>query len=132
MPGAGIEPARPCDREILSLLCLPISPPGHNLHFIISFTNNDGGACRNRTGVYGFAGRCITTLLTRHVFLNKKGETTLTPPLFIKSGAGNEVRTRDLYLGKVSLYQLSYSRIRRQYFSDFYTCVNQERLRESY
>ena len=28
VPGAGIEPARPCDREILSLLCLPISPPG--------------------------------------------------------------------------------------------------------
>src|SRR5512135_2823180 len=26
-------------------------------------------------------------------------------------GAGNETRTRDLYLGKVSLYQLSYSRI---------------------
>ena len=25
-------------------------------------------------------------------------------------GAGNEIRTRDLYLGKVSLYQLSYSR----------------------
>jgi len=28
VPGAGIEPARPCEREILSLLCLPISPPG--------------------------------------------------------------------------------------------------------
>ena len=25
-------------------------------------------------------------------------------------GAGNEVRTRDLHLGKVALYQLSYSR----------------------
>ncbi len=23
---AGIEPAHPCEREILSLLCLPISP----------------------------------------------------------------------------------------------------------
>src|SRR5690554_1397640 len=29
VPGAGIEPARPCGREILSLLCLPISPSGH-------------------------------------------------------------------------------------------------------
>ena len=28
VPGAGLEPARPYDREILSLLCLPISPPG--------------------------------------------------------------------------------------------------------
>ena len=27
-------------------------------------------------------------------------------------GAGDEVRTRDIYLGKVMLYQLSYSRIR--------------------
>ncbi len=26
-------------------------------------------------------------------------------------GAGNEIRTRDLNLGKVALYQLSYSRI---------------------
>ncbi len=29
---------------------------------------------------------------------------------FSKSGAGNEARTRDLNLGKVALYQLSYSR----------------------
>jgi hypothetical protein len=28
-----------------------------------------------------------------------------------KFGAGNETRTRDLNLGKVALYQLSYSRI---------------------
>ncbi len=27
-----------------------------------------------------------------------------------KIGAGNEIRTRDLNLGKVALYQLSYSR----------------------
>ena len=26
---AGIEPACPCEREILSLLCLPISPSEH-------------------------------------------------------------------------------------------------------
>ena len=30
-----------------------------------------------------------------------------------KFGAGNEARTRDLNLGKVALYQLSYSRITR-------------------
>ena len=29
VPGAGIEPARLLEREILSLLCLPISPSGH-------------------------------------------------------------------------------------------------------
>jgi hypothetical protein len=32
---------------------------------------------------------------------------------FSKFGAGEESRTLDLYLGKVSLYQLSYSRIER-------------------
>jgi hypothetical protein len=31
-------------------------------------------------------------------------------PLFLKSGAGEESRTLDLNLGKVALYQLSYSR----------------------
>ncbi len=29
-----------------------------------------------------------------------------------KTGAGNEARTRDLNLGKVALYQLSYSRMK--------------------
>ena len=32
--------------------------------------------------------------------------------LLVLSGAGNEIRTRDPNLGKVVLYQLSYSRIR--------------------
>ena len=31
------------------------------------------------------------------------------------TGAGNESRTRDLNLGKVALYQLSYSRTRKNY-----------------
>ena len=33
---------------------------------------------------------------------------------FFQTGAGNETRTRDLNLGKVALYQLSYSRSFRQ------------------
>ena len=33
-------------------------------------------------------------------------------PFFELYGAGNEARTRDLNLGKVALYQLSYSRVR--------------------
>ncbi len=32
MPGAGIEPALPEGKEILSLMCLPIPPSGHTLH----------------------------------------------------------------------------------------------------
>src|SRR5688572_6972860 len=33
------------------------------------------------------------------------------PGFYSKAGAGNEARTRDLNLGKVTLYQLSYSRL---------------------
>jgi hypothetical protein len=40
---------------------------------------------------------------------NKKG--SLDSFLFWKSGAGEESRTLDLNLGKVALYQLSYSRM---------------------
>jgi hypothetical protein len=39
----------------------------------------------------------------------KKGKSQGLP--FLEFGAGNEARTRDLNLGKVALYQLSYSRI---------------------
>ena len=34
----------------------------------------------------------------------------------VNPGAGNEARTRDLNLGKVALYQLSYSRFEGAYF----------------
>jgi hypothetical protein len=85
-----------------------------------------GGGGRDRTGVNGFAGRCITTLLPRQ---GKGIVTTKSKPccarmdrsglpamrrlhrLFSKSGAGEESRTLDLNLGKVALYQLSYSRV---------------------
>ena len=33
-----------------------------------------------------------------------------------RSGAGKEARTPDLNLGKVALYQLSYSRVRGRHF----------------
>ena len=89
VPGAGVEPARTDKvRGILSPLCLPISPPGRWF----------GGAFQSRTGLYGFAIRCITALLTRR-YTNHF------------NGAGNEVRTRDPNHGKVMLYQLSYSRV---------------------
>ena len=58
-----------------------------------------GGWNRSRTGVHGFAGRCMTTLPSSLNGLQCK-----------KNGAGNEIRTRDPDLGKVVLYQLSYSR----------------------
>ena len=42
-------------------------------------------------------------------FRRKKAQTLVWA--FLESGAGNETRTRDFNLGKVALYQLSYSRI---------------------
>ncbi len=77
-----------------------------------------GGAGRSRTDLHGFAIRCITALLPRQKFLprparaghslNKKGKLLLP---FSEFGAGKESRTLDLNLGKVALYQLSYSRV---------------------
>ena len=90
-----------------------------------------GGESQNRTGVYGFAIRCITTMLFRHIkkWSGKRVSNSRPQPwqgcalpteLFPhiekeqstsnQDGAGNESRTRDLNLGKVALYQLSYSR----------------------
>ncbi len=93
VPGAGLEPARPLRRGILNPLCLPIPPPGQN-----------GGGSRSRTEVHGFAIRCIATLPTR-LFINK-----LVMYFPEKIGAANETRTRDIHVGNVMLYQLSYSR----------------------
>ena len=76
----------------------------------------DGGARRSRTALHGFAIRCITALLSRleqgfvaeSASATKKG--SFGDASLKESGAGNETRTRDLNLGKVALYQLSYSR----------------------
>ena len=92
----------------------------------------DGGQGRNRTGVHGFAGRCMTTLppgptWRRELSRGPRKKRNLGGPRFrctsgdlsrrlngrqfaVEPGAGNETRTRDPDLGKVVLYQLSYSR----------------------
>ena len=57
---------------------------------------------RNTEKVGAVNERCDGSLRTRVAALSRKTE---------KVGAGNEVRTRDLNLGKVALYQLSYSRV---------------------
>ena len=56
--GAGLEPARPCGQEILSLSCLPIPSPAH--------VNNYGGTYGSCTRLRGFADRCVTAPPTRH------------------------------------------------------------------
>ena len=114
VPGAGLEPARGCPREILSLLRLPISPSGRCSERVDAHGN--GGWSRNRTGVHGVAVRCITTLPPRReksewnskLLCSQVGVERLQDLL---TGAGNEIRTRDPNLGKVVLYQLSYSRL---------------------
>ena len=68
-----------------------------------------GGAVRSRTGLTGFAIRGITALLPRRHFSRKR---EAEASLFCICGAGKESRTLDLNLGKVALYQLSYSRTR--------------------
>src|SRR5262245_61280952 len=90
-----------------------------------------GGARRSRTALEGFAVLCITALLSRHVAPRlretKKGKPFSafpSGPLGLpqgldispaaKFGAGEESRTLDLNLGKVALYQLSYSRVRQK------------------
>jgi len=112
---------------------LPMQPPSPRARAGAQEPGEDsaegsGGAWRSRTALDGFAIRCITALLTRRrldsgtaarrgIRLGPKGmtpsENTQGKPLGLPcavSGAGNEARTRDLNLGKVALYQLSYSR----------------------
>ena len=50
-----------------------------------------------------------------HYLQITKNRTLLTQgAVYVEFGASNEVRTRDLDLGKVALYQLSYTRIIRR------------------
>ncbi len=95
----------------------------------VGFVAASGGGGRDRTGVDGFAGRCITTLLPRQgirivlvmpLLCRGADANRITPSRMKKGslasfpfefGAGEESRTLDLNLGKVALYQLSYSRV---------------------
>ncbi len=105
VPRAGVEPARPFSgkRRILSPQCLPISPSGRWLQALQHSVGTHMQACR----------AALSHPVTRHhhgphlATPRKKG--SLSFPF--ESGAGKESRTLDLNLGKVALYQLSYSRI---------------------
>ena len=57
----------------------------------------------------GFADPCLTTWLRRPEG-NAKALPRGRARVDHENGAGNGIRTRDLNLGKVALYQLSYSR----------------------
>ena len=99
--GAGDE-SRTRDLNLgkVALYQLSYSRINHSLRRVF------GGARRSRTAVNGFAIRCMAALLSRRR-LRSSWLQKLTKEVF---GAGDESRTRDLNLGKVALYQLSYSR----------------------
>ena len=68
------------------------------------------GAGRPRTGTLGRRG--LVTAEERHSRLLRKRRPR-EPPWGSWSGAGNGIRTRDIKLGKLALYQLSYARVLR-------------------
>ena len=63
-----------------------------------------GGDTQTRTGGGAFAELCLTTWLCRH--MDNRSNFLL---LLSFAGAGDEARTRYLHLGKVALYQMSYT-----------------------
>lgn len=62
-------------------------------------------------GNEGFADLCLTTWLWYQIRNGSRNLLTPSLPLQFKNGAEDGVRTRDLCLGKATLYQLSHSRI---------------------
>ena len=94
---------------------------------------NNGGGTRTRTGDNGFADRRLSLLAMPPPFriimkdmpikcqenaagIGKSPARSSAKKqdgrgAVLLSGAGNETRTRDHYLGKVVLYQLSYARL---------------------
>ena len=86
-----------------------------------SRTPPQGGDDRNRTGVAAFAELCLTTRPRRHMFWRISDGTPFCgfPSMGTPTGKGRPnlraedgARTRDLNLGKVTLYRLSYFRVR--------------------
>ena len=93
-------------KEVLSPQCLPISPSGRrlrNAHLRHSVTR----AARTRNAPALSDDGNASTTSSQSPSPRKKGSRSF--PCI--SGAGKESRTLDLNLGKVALYQLSYSRI---------------------
>ena len=120
VPGAGVEPAQPYSRGILSPLRLPVSPPGRGAGVkarahgattrikdrekwrLGSESNRRTRLCRPLHNHSATQPECLLMVFP--------GVSCWTHREDKKNGAGNETRTRDPNLGKVVLYQLSYSR----------------------
>ena len=107
-------------RKILSLLCLPISPPGH----LGGITRPDCmAALSSRSRIWR---REPESNRHRRICNPQHNHFAIAPEFHCfqwNIGAGNEIRTRDPDLGKVVLYQLSYSRRRWDaLYSDPFSC----------
>src|SRR5207245_2372588 len=105
-------------RGILSPLCLPVSPPGPSRRKIVPEGNWRRGSESNRRP------RLCRPLhdhsATPPYARDQKQRRISKRAVPRNSGAGDESRTRDLNLGKVTLYQLSYSReSRRKFYGPF-------------
>ncbi len=112
VPGAGLEPARSRLRGILSPLCLPIPPPGPG-DFPAGLNWRLGSESNRRTRLC----RPLHNHSATQPAVCDSRPQSKTPRsgsracLGARSGAGNETRTRDIHVGNVTLYQLSYSRL---------------------
>ena len=60
-----------------------------------------------------------TNIICRRQTSFKKATFVLVDKCGLFVGAGDEARTRYLHLGKVALYQMSYARISKEYYSTF-------------
>jgi hypothetical protein len=132
VPETGIEPVRPLftKRRILSPMCLPISPLRHECllsnknapttevdeAFVTRIiwrrgpeSNRTNRICNPGHNRFATAPNFLIKTPNHGFQLIKKGSFFCFP--FFGIGAGKESRTLDLNLGKVALYQLSYSRV---------------------
>jgi hypothetical protein len=64
---------------------------------------------------------CLAWARTTDILINSQAQLP-TVLLGNKTGAGDEVRTRDILLGKQALYQLRYSRITINYTYTLFVC----------
>ena len=130
VPETGIEPVRPLSgkRRILSPLCLPISPSRLSRPLNVRQKQNSPGNVESaglllvwrRVPESNRPKRICNPLHNRFATAPTDLAWKIGKPLlpFLRAfGAGDESRTRDLNLGKVALYQLSYS---RENFDEFY------------
>jgi hypothetical protein len=113
IPGAGLEPARPCGQGILSPTRLPFRHPGARR---IPARASHDAMCSAfaKAEMLGTNVRILATPGERDLVAGARHFERDDAAVFSSRSnqlqAGNGTRTRDPNLGKVVLYQLSYSR----------------------